>query len=143
MSLAALKNAIVSRWDAAGLDTSVGELYYGEDQGSPEEQSLPRAQFSLLDDLEEVESRGATVRVQPVQFETIRSTSDSGASDLDLIQAAFKNSHAAATNPLTVTSATVNHVMRLSGTVIQEDDTIYRAVGRYSIKWTECNITPS
>lgn len=141
----AIAAAVVSRWDARSLDTSIASLYPGEDEASPEGTSLPRAQYILLDDRQIFRSRGRRIYQTPVQFEVFADGYSNATSYKDSIESEFVNSENATANAFSISASTgcVISVDWSSGTVTQEDDNIYRALVTLLVTWQKNETFPA
>lgn len=140
-----IADAVKSRWDDAGLDTSIATLYVGDEESNPEGTSLPRAEYILLEDGEGLRSRGTREIRQPLRFMVWGTNSKTTRGYVDSIESQFVNSEIAATNPLTIASSVgtilgVNYVGK--GSVRVEED-IYEGVVNLSIHWSKPNAVPA
>ena len=140
-----IADAVKSRWDDAGLDVSIATLYVGDEESSPEGESLPRAEYILLQDREGRRSRGTREMFQPLRFNVWGTNSRTTRGFVDSIESSFVNSEIATTNPFSIASSVgtilgVNHVGKGS---VKVEEGIYEGVVNLSVHWSKPNAIPA
>lgn len=144
MSLA-IREAVYSRWNAAGLDTSIAPLYAGDESASPEGSALPRAQYALPDDSQRARSRGSRELLQTLRFQ-VWATGDRTAQEyVDLIEASYVNSETAQSDPFAVAASagTILDVRYRGQAVVQEDEAVFQGVLDLEVQWVKPISGPS
>lgn len=136
----AFATAIATRWDDAGLTTSVDVLNWG--QTTDESNTVPRAVYQFTKPRPSL-SRGSKVYMSVVTFQTWDRTMDAVSGYNDSIEAAFHNGHAAATNPLAISGANVQHCIVMDSTAMEEETDMYQGVIMFEVQWSETNSVPS
>lgn len=140
-----LADAIVDRWSDAGLTASVGTLYPGDTESSPEGTALPRVNY-------EIDGRGGITRSRGSRIKTsnVRITvwNDGTNADLwtrvDAIETAFVNSENAGTNPLNMSGGTILDVeLAEPSSVLKVDTDVYMGIVQLNVNWRVANSTPS
>ena len=132
-----LDQAILNRYVATGLLTSIGQIY---DEQQPEHSVLPYVSYENMSDNRAFGSQSGNVYQKATVTFTVWSKSKddptTGVTVLaELIQNAFQNSNKAASNPLTMTSTGGIVYCRLDVPYIakQISDTIWSAAQTFSI----------
>ena len=159
----ALAVAIVNRWSDAGLDSTIGttSLYAGGDAsrtfaeasreqrvrgGAPPTETLPRAEYTILQPNMESKSRGSRVNVYPVRFQVWHDNDQSARQAADSIADQFINAESAGTNPIAMDSS-VGAILGVEDGgalgAIKEDDYTWRAIQQVDIRVREINSIPS
>lgn len=149
-----LPAAVVTRWDAAGLDSSVAPLYranpaFAEFGAAPEDlatSTLPRAEFFIRDDSPvehtvayRIRSAFLTIRVYHSNEETLETL-------LTSIEDNFDNAENAGTNPFSLPTAfgTVNCIDFAGGREVHPvDEGIFLGTLEFQIRWTKARTTPA
>ena len=121
--MSSLKAAIYSRWNAAGLNSSIAPLFPGQEsetdsEAVPPDTDLPRAEYFVDDTLPNEISRCGRVQMTAVTFRIYMGGPNSGI-DVDTtvgnavqaIVTAFVNSEQAATSPLAFASSSSGAIM--------------------------------
>lgn len=150
MSLAA---AVVTRWDAAGLNSSVAELYRANpgmaDFGAmPEDiasSGLPRAEFFIIDDSPAVHTVGYRIRRATLTFRVYHTNDSTLETVLTSIEDNFDNAENAATGPMSL-SASFGELLCVdfqSRELHPVDEGIFMGTLDFSIHWQKSRITPS
>lgn len=157
-----IPKAIVMRWNAAGLNTSLGALHPGStattsiartqsdaDQklsvfGGLPESNLPRYEYVVDFSEVEVEASHARVQIVPVRFLAWTSTALKAWQDIDTIQSKFVDAESASTNPLSVDSS-VGYILAVrydAKTAIRVDRSVWVGVLQVQVEWMEAKVTP-
>ena len=118
-----LETALVSRWNATGLNTSIGLLYPGGEpealertggdtlaQVIPEGTGFPRCQYLLFPEMLEMKTVDSRIHVAPVRFGIWHDSWAELEAFLDAVDGVFVNAEQAATLPLAL-SADEGYVM--------------------------------
>ena len=144
--------AIYARWNAAGLNTSIAELYpAGEGTkasqnkaGSPEGDALPRAEYYATTPAPSQKTRGSRVH-QSMAVITVRDKTNEAAvgTFVKNIRAAFVNSESAGTSPMTMTGGTVLEVDDGGSLVVKVDDDVFLGQQQLLIRHRIANVTPA
>lgn len=131
--------AIVTRWNDAGLDSSIAALYPAGDAniktiandigqnraGSPEGTAKPRAEYTVIQGAPLARSRNSRL-YQPIATIHVRGTTAVQVADfVEAIGAAFINSEAADTDPLTTSTGDVLDVNDGGQWVMKTDDATF------------------
>lgn len=142
----ALGTAIFNRWNAAGLDDTdlpATNLYPGGDESQPEGVDLPRAEYEILDDLEELKSRSSRIRNANVRFTVWDDSYEDCGTALQNIEDAFVNSESASSNPITMSGGTILGVEHVSTSgPTKQDTSIYQGIVDLMIRWRKANEIP-
>jgi hypothetical protein len=135
----AIHEAVVRRWNDAGLDSAVASLYPGERWAAPESMPLPRAGYSLSGDMLRNQSRGSRELVQPVRLVVWGLSDAFVAGSLESIAAAFLDSQSAAVNPLSLPAeaGSILSVEYGGRSVVQQDETLFQGVLEINIQWAK------
>lgn len=159
-----IPKAIVARWNAAGLDTSLGALHPGSVAtseslrymqsasrqsssvfGGLPESTLPRYEYIIdFSDLY-AEASHARVQIVPVRFLAWTQTALKAWQDIDTIQSKFVDAEVASTSPLSIDS-TVGHILAVrydTKTAIRVDRAVWMGVLQVQVEWLEAKVTPS
>jgi len=159
-----IPKAIVARWNAAGLNTSLGALHPGSSalsdsvrfaQSSAEqprsvfgglpESTLPRYEYIVdFSDLH-TEASHARVQIVPVRFLAWTQTAIKAWQDIDTIQSNFVDAELASTSPLSIDS-TVGYILAVrydTKTAIRVDRAVWMGVLQVQVEWLEKKVTPS
>lgn len=95
----AVDTAIVNRWNATGLNTSIGTLY---DTRQPEGTALPYGVFENISDAKMSQTRYSRYHEALIQFQIYHTNKESLGALCDLIDTAFCNPNFASQNPLSI-----------------------------------------
>jgi len=146
-----MAGAIVTRWDATGLDTSICELFRvypgGEVGGTPEDDDtadplLPRAQFYLEGDNNTEGTVGYTLREIVLRFELWHSSGVSLETALDLIEDTFDNSYRAGTDPVTIPNGVINKIEYVSRESGPANEQVHFGFVEFEIEWQKTFAVP-
>lgn len=136
-----LATGIYTRWNDAGLDTSVGTLHWGTT--APESDTLPRSVYTIPSDKADALTRGTQIRTATVRFQIWAATPELAAAYGDSVKAAFHNADAAGTSPLDMTGGEIIECLTSQRSVEQEEESVYQQVVEFVVRYTEVNSTPS
>ena len=141
-----IDNAILTRWNAASLNTSIATLYPGDDVSTPEESSptMPRANYYSMDDPLESESRGTLVKVKQYTFQVFATTYEAAAGYVKSIAAAFLNSENSTSNALQV-AASIGKILsthEVNEMTIKHDDSTFEGNYVLSVRWRKAKAIP-
>lgn len=133
----ALDHAIINRYNAAGLNTSIGQIF---DEQQPEGSPLPYTSFENASDARSfgTQANNAYHKAQ-VTFTVWGTSKDDPVTGVivlaELLELAFQNSNKAASNPLTMTTTGGIVYCRLDVPYIakQISDTVWSAAQTFSI----------
>jgi hypothetical protein len=147
-----LPASVVSRWNAASLNTSICKLMrvhpsvnsYGSTAESDSDSILPRAEFSLTGDTPDVHTVGNRLRVSTLVFELWHSSGTNLETALDLIETTYDNCDRAVTSPFTISGGTVTRVQyigdRESGPI---DENVYSGTLSFEVEWQKAVSVPA
>lgn len=148
-----LSIAVVSYWNAKGLNTSIAKLHPGQTSATPETTvptpttaGMPRAQYILQRENPDVWSKGGLVVTQDLYLEVYSTDSPTAERFMQLISAAFNNAENAVTNPMTLDPSTgqILGVMEQGDLYVdKEDDAVFHGFAMYEIRWRKPNNRPS
>lgn len=88
--------AIVNRWNAKGLNVSIGTLY---DTRQPEGSALPYAVFENISDTKRIQTPFSRYHTALIQVQVYHTTKEACGALCELVDTAFKNPNVALTNP--------------------------------------------
>lgn len=151
MSSQNLSIAFYTRWNNAGLDSSVAELYPGgqgvsssqNKGGAPVNTAKPRAEYFVIDPAPNAKSRGSRLHMATVMVTVVGTTKDLVDEYIDLIHAAFINADEAATNPMTLSSGNVMEVDDGGSVVEKVDDDTFEGTKTILIRYSIQNAIPA
>ena len=147
-----LPASVVSRWNAASLDSSICTLMrihpsasmYGSSAESDSDSALPRAEFSLTGDSPDVHTVGSRQRIATLTFELWYGNGSDLETALDLIEATYDNCDRAGTSPFTISGGTVTRVQyigdRESGPI---DENVYSGTLSFEVEWQKAVSVPA
>lgn len=138
-----LATAIVARWNAKSLNSTIANLYSGEEEGAPPTTDLPRASFEVEDEqrLMQDESVADKIMVAPFTFTVYAASQDLADTYGDAIENAFDNSHAAASSPFGLPAyASVQHVTCGGRSVRKEVQGVYRLDMRFDCQYSKAQV---
>jgi hypothetical protein len=134
-----IARAILTRWTAAGLDSSIAPLYQGSQEGAnPELDSagipseLPRAEFSIPSDPLASESRATNISEAIVVFEVWGTTPEQVGDFVSAIKNAILGSENSASNYLKMANGRIMSTHKVDTSVEQMKDAVH--LGRYTLK---------
>ena len=138
-----IATAVLTRWDAVGLDTTVDTLYWASK--APESDVLPRVVFQLTTINRRTLTRGSLMKTGRLRFQMWGKTPELVQGYIDAIQPLFHNSDKAATDPLVSTADDTNitECLYADSANMEEDDNVYQGVIEFDIEWQETNTVPS
>ena len=142
---------VYSRWNAAGLDSSICEIshispaasMYGSTAENETDAGLPRAEYMIEGEPPSEHTVGYTLRTAFLTINIYHNDSDDLEDALDLVQQTFDNCHKAGTNPLTVSGGTVircQYKDRTSGPV---NENVYLGTVEFEIEVQRQNTIPA
>ena len=144
MPSATIEDALVTRWNALGLNTSIATLYPGDWGAAPESSAtLPRAEYETPADTLESQSRGSEVIEQIVQFKVWGMVRSTVRSNITTILSQFVNGDRAATNPMSLSTGTILNIDRVYGTVQKVDDKLFEGTCEIMIRWRRVATVPA
>ena len=127
-----IDQAIVTRWNAQGLDASISTLW---DTQVPEGSTLPYAVMTNISDARFSQTEQSRYQNQMVQFDVYHTSKESCGALMELVDTAFLHANLAKTNPLSV--AAPDGIVRVtidSPYIIEQiSDTIWRGMMTISV----------
>lgn len=150
-----IEDSVVSYWNGSprGFNTLIASLFVGEYAATPETTvptpttfGMPRAQFMLEEEEEDVWSRATLVVTQDLHIDLWGVDRPTVRSWLKLINASFNNAESAITNPMVIDPSIgkILGVMQRPGMHIEKvDDAVFHGHAMYQIRWSKPNNNPS
>ena len=146
-----LTDGIYSRWNDAGLDTSICDLFwvhpmadaYGSTPEDDANKALPRAEYSLADESPNEYCVDYILRIAQLKFNLWFDDDSNLETALDLIESIYDNSEKAGTDPLAVATGTVIRVQwidRESGPI---DENLYAGSVEFEVEWQKTVSVPA
>lgn len=137
-----LDEAILTRWNAKGLNTSIAPLY---DHQQPEGSALPYCSFSNVSDRKAHQTVASRYQEAMVQFELWHTSKEACGALCELIEQGFINANRASTNALAVPQpdGIVSCILITPYILLQISDTVWQGPQTFKILYRrDGDLTP-